>query len=91
MKKFIIFILFLSFCGGASDPQQTSQQPESNEAIQQPESNEATQQPESNEAIQTEEELIDHMTLVDYPAKLYFAGDIPTEVHGRVELSLIHI
>ena len=25
------------------------------------------------------------MTLVDYPAKLYFAGDIPTEVHGRVE------
>ena len=25
------------------------------------------------------------MTLVDYPAKLYFAGDIPTEVHSRVE------
>ena len=29
--------------------------------------------------------LIDHMTLVDYPAKLYFAGDIPTEIHSRVE------
>ena len=73
MKKFVIFILFLSFCGGASDSQQTSEQSKSNEA---------TQQSESNEAIQKEEELIDHMTLVDYPAKLYFAGDI---------LSLIHI
>ena len=30
-------------------------------------------------------EVINHMSLVDYPAKLYFAGDIPTEVHGRVE------
>ena len=68
MKKFVIFILFLSFCGGSSDSQQTSEQPESNEAIQQPESNESTQ---------NEEEIIDHMTLVDYPAKLYFAGDIP--------------
>ena len=38
-------------------------------------------------------EVINHMSLVDYPAKLYFAGDIPAEVHSRVEyaLSLIHI
>ena len=87
MKKFLIFILFLSFCGGSSDSQRNSEQPESNEATQQPESNEATQQPESNEATQNEEEIIDHMTLVDYPAKLYFAGDIPTEVHGRAEFA----
>ena len=53
MKKFVIFILFLSFCGGASDSEQTSEQPESNEATQQPESNEATQQSENNEAKQT--------------------------------------
>ena len=76
MKKFVIFILFLSYCGGASDSQQT---------LEQPESNQATQQSESNEVKQNEEEIIDHMTLVDYPAKLYFAGDIPTEVHGRAE------
>ena len=85
MKKFVIFILFLSYCGGASDSQQTLEQPESNQATQESESNEATQQSESNEVKQNEEEIIDHMTLVDYPAKLYFAGDIPTEVHGRVE------
>ena len=30
-------------------------------------------------------EVINHMSLVDYSAKLYFAGDIPTEVHGRAE------
>ena len=87
MKKFVIFTLFLSYCGGASDSQQTLEQPESNQATQESESNEATQQSESNEVKQNEEEIIDHMTLVDYPAKLYFAGDIPTEVH----LSLIHI
>ena len=94
MKKSLIFILLLSFCGGASESQQTSQQSEcnetsqqseSNETSQQSESNETSQQSESNEVTEKEEELIDHMTLVDYPAKLYFAGDIPTEVHGRVE------
>ena len=85
MRKFLIFILFLSFCGGTSESQRTSEQSESNEATQQSESNEATQQSESNEATQKEEELKDHMTIVDYPAKLYFAGDIPTEVHSRVE------
>ncbi|MFL2689158.1 MAG: hypothetical protein ACJ0GJ_02295 [Candidatus Actinomarina sp.] len=85
MKKFVIFILFLSYCGGASDSQQTLEQPESNQATQESESNGATQQSESNEVKQNEEEIIDHMTLVDYPAKLYFAGDIPTEVHGRAE------
>ena len=76
MNKSLIFILLLSFCGGASESQQTSQQSESNET---------SQQSESNEVTEKEEELIDHMTLVDYPAKLYFAGDIPTEVHGRAE------
>ena len=30
-------------------------------------------------------EVINHMSLVDYPAKLYFAGDIPAEVHSRAE------
>ena len=85
MKKSLIFILLLSFCGGASESQQTSQQSESNETSQQSESNETSQQSESNEVTEKEEELIDHMTLVDYPAKLYFAGDIPTEVHGRAE------
>ena len=58
MKKFIIFILFLSFCGGASDSQQTSEKQESSEATQQSESNETTQQPESNETTQNEEEII---------------------------------
>ena len=76
MRKFLIFILFLSFCGGTSESQRT---------LEQSESNEATQQSESNEATQKEEELIDHMTIVDYPAKLYFAGDISTEVFSRVE------
>ncbi len=95
MKKSLIFILLLSFCGGASESQQNSQQSESNETSQQSESNETSQQSESNETSQQsesnevtekeEEQQIDHMTLVDHPAKLYFAGDIPTEVHGRAE------
>ena len=40
--------MLLSFCGGNSDSQQTSEQLESNEAIQQPESNEAIQKEEEN-------------------------------------------
>ena len=87
MRKFLIFILLLSFCGGASESQQTSEQSESNDSMQQSESNDSMQQSENNEARQKEEEIIDHMTLVDYPAKLYFAGDIPTEVHSRVEFA----
>ena len=69
MRKFLIFILLLSFCGGASESQQTSEQSESNDSMQQSESNDSMQQSESNEARQKEEEIIDHMTLVDYPAK----------------------
>ena len=38
MRKFLIFILFLSFCGGTSESQRTSEQSESNEATQQLES-----------------------------------------------------
>ncbi len=94
MKRLLILLLFISFCGGNQDSQQTSEQTDSNEATEQTDSNEATEQTDSNEVTeqtdsnevsQNEEEIIDHMTLVDYPAKLYFAGDIPTEVHGRVE------
>ena len=62
MKKFIIFILFLSFCGGTSDSQQTSEKQESNEATQQSESNETTQQPESNETVS-----YTHLTLPTTP------------------------
>ena len=76
MKKLLIFILFFYFCGGSSDSEQTSKQSENNEVAE---------QSENNEVAENEEEIVDHMTLVDYPAKLYFAGDIPTEVHSRVE------
>ena len=33
-------------------------------------------------------EVINHMSLVDYPAKLYVAGAIATEGHRRVEGAL---
>ena len=85
MKKLLIFILFFSFCGGSSDSEQTSEQSENNEVAEQSENNEVAEQSENNEVAENEEEIVDHMTLVDYPAKLYFAGDIPTEVHSRVE------
>ena len=87
MKKSIILILILTMCSSGSEQAQT-QIPEDTETTSQTEDTETTSQTEDTETTsQTEDigEVINHMSLVDYSAKLYFAGDIPTEVHGGVE------
>ncbi len=43
MKRLLILLLFISFCGGNQDSQQTSEQTDSNEATEQTDSNEATE------------------------------------------------
>ena len=81
MKKSIILLLVLTMCSGGAEQAQT-------ENTSQTENTETTSQTEDTSTTsQTEDtgEVINHMSLVDYPAKLYFAGDIPTEVHSRVE------
>ena len=81
MKKSIILLLVLTMCSGGSEQAQT-------ETTSQTENTVTTSQTEDTSTT-SQAEVINHMSLVDYPAKLYFAGDIPTEVHGRAEYAFL--
>ena len=85
MKKSIILLLFLTMCSGGSEQAQTetTSQAEDMGGV----TNQDSEQAQTETTSQAEDmgEVINHMSLVDYPAKLYFAGDIPAEVHSRAE------
>ena len=69
MKKSIILLLVLTMCSGGAEEAQIENTSQTENTVT------TSQTEDTSTTSQTEDigEVINHMSLVDYPAKLYFA------------------